>query len=48
VGSAVAIDHLVVARSTMLDMHRLGLIQLGLQPGDPLSMHRETPAGPLA
>lgn len=38
----------VVARSTMLDMHRWGLINVGLQPGDPVSAHRETPEGRLA
>jgi hypothetical protein len=38
----------VVARSTMLDMHRWGLINVGLQPGDPVSAHRDTPAGRLA
>ncbi len=38
----------VVARSTMLDMHRWGLINVGLQPGEPVSAHRDTPAGRLA
>mgnify|MGYP001248217771 FL=1 len=38
----------VVARSTMLDMHRWGLINVGLQPGDPVSAHRDTPEGRLA
>ncbi|HEY6135993.1 MAG TPA: VOC family protein [Rubrivivax sp.] len=37
-----------VARSTMLDMHRWGLISVGLKPGDPVRAGRETPAGPLA
>ena len=38
----------VVASSTMLDMHRWGLIALGLQPGEPVSAGRDTPAGPLS
>jgi hypothetical protein len=38
----------VVARSTMLDMHRWGLINIGLQPGDPVAAGRDTPQGPLA
>jgi hypothetical protein len=37
-----------VARSTQLDMHRWGLIQIGLQPGDPVRAGRDTPQGPLA
>ena len=37
-----------VARSTQLDMHRWGLIQVGLQPGDPVRAGRDTPQGPLA
>lgn len=37
-----------VARSTMLDMHRWGLMNVGLQPGDPVAAHRDTPAGRLA
>jgi hypothetical protein len=37
-----------VARSTMLDMHRWGLITVGYQPGDPVSASRETPHGLLA
>ncbi len=37
----------VVARSTMLDMHRWGLITVGLKPGEPLAASRETPAGLL-
>lgn len=37
----------VVARSTMLDMHRWGLINIGLQPGEPVAAGRDTPAGPL-
>ncbi len=37
-----------VARSTMLDMHRWGLIAVGCKPGDPVSAGRETPQGPLA
>jgi hypothetical protein len=37
-----------VARTTNLDMHRWGLITLGLQPGEPVSASRETPTGILA
>jgi hypothetical protein len=37
----------VVARSSMLDMHRFGLIHLGLQPGEPLRAGRDTPHGRL-
>lgn len=37
----------VVARSTMLDMHRWGLITVGLQPGDPVHAARDTPRGRL-
>ncbi len=37
-----------VARSTMLDMHRWGLIAVGCQPGEPVSASRETPAGLLS
>ena len=38
----------VVARSPQLDMHRWGLIQVGLQPGEPVKAGRDTPQGPLA
>lgn len=38
----------LVARSTQLDLHRQGLADLGLQPGEPLAAHRDTPAGRLA
>lgn len=38
----------VVARSPQLDMHRWGLIQVGLQPGEPVKASRDTPQGPLA
>ncbi len=37
-----------VARSTMLDMHRWGLITVGCKPGDPVSASRETPSGRLS
>ena len=37
-----------VARSDMLDMHRWGLITLGLHPGDPIKASRDTPHGLLA
>jgi hypothetical protein len=36
-----------VARSTMLDMHRWGLITVGHKPGDPVAASRMTPAGEL-
>jgi hypothetical protein len=36
-----------VARSTMLDMHRWGLITVGCKPGDPVDASRQTPAGLL-
>lgn len=39
--------HLVV-RSTMLDMHRWGLIAVGCKPGDPVEASRETPQGRLS
>ncbi len=38
----------LVARSTMLDMHRWGLITVGCKPGDPVSASRETPHGLLS
>jgi Glyoxalase-like domain len=37
-----------VARSNMLDMHRWGLINVGLQPGEPVAASRETPGGLLS
>ena len=37
----------MVARSTMLDMHRWGLITVGQKPGDPISVSRDTAAGTL-
>jgi len=36
------------ARSTMIDMHRWGLIAVGHQPGDPLAASRETTTGLLS
>jgi Glyoxalase-like domain len=36
-----------VARSTMLDMHRWGLIAVGQRPGEPVAASRETPEGRL-
>lgn len=36
-----------VARSTMLDMHRWGLITVGQRPGDPVKASRETAHGLL-
>jgi hypothetical protein len=38
----------LVARSTMLDMHRWGLITVGHKPGDPVAASRDTPAGLLS
>jgi hypothetical protein len=38
----------VVARSTMLDMHRFGLVHCGIAPGEPIAAGRDTPAGTLA
>lgn len=37
----------MVARSAMLDMHRWGLITVGLQPGEPVRAARDTPHGRL-
>lgn len=37
----------MVARSAMLDMHRWGLITVGLQPGEPVRAGRDTPNGRL-
>lgn len=37
----------MVARSAMLDMHRWGLITVGLQPGEPVRAARDTPNGRL-
>ena len=37
----------MVARSAMLDMHRWGLITVGLQPGEPVCAARDTPQGRL-
>ena len=37
-----------VARSTMLDMHRWGLITVGQRPGDPVAISRETASGTLS
>ena len=36
-----------VARSTMLDMHRWGLITVGHKPGEPVAASRDTPDGLL-
>lgn len=38
----------LVARSTMLDMHRWGLITVGLKPGEPVAASRQTAAGLLS
>ena len=37
-----------VARSTMLDRHRRGLVTAGQEPGDLVAASRETPAGTLS
>lgn len=37
-----------VARTASLDMHRWGLVNLGLDPGLPLAVQRDTPQGPLS
>ena len=37
-----------VARSTMLDMHRWGLISVGCHPGEPVNASRQTAHGLLA
>jgi hypothetical protein len=37
-----------VARSTMLDMHRWGLVAVGCKPGEPVNASRETPGGTLS
>lgn len=37
-----------VARSSMLDMHRFGLITVGCTPGDPVAASRETSQGLLS
>ena len=37
-----------VARSSQLGLQRLGLIQAGLHPGDPVQAGRDTPQGPLS
>jgi hypothetical protein len=36
-----------VARSPQLDMHRWGLMTVGYQPGDPVTLGRDTPQGRL-
>jgi Glyoxalase-like domain len=36
-----------VARSTLLDMHRSGLLAVGQRPGDPVAASRDTPEGRL-
>lgn len=38
----------VVARTGALDMHRWGLVNLGIDPGLPVAVTRDTPQGPLA
>jgi hypothetical protein len=46
IADAPRLVHLV-ARSRMLDMHRRGLVSVGLDPGLPLAMSRDTPQGRL-
>jgi hypothetical protein len=46
VAQAPRLVHLV-ARSTMLDMHRWGLITVGHKPGDPVNLSRPTAQGDL-
>ncbi|MEP7280967.1 MAG: VOC family protein [Rubrivivax sp.] len=38
----------VVARSTILETHRRSMLNLGLNPGVPVTAHRDTPAGRLS
>jgi hypothetical protein len=38
----------VVGRSPMIDMHRWGLINVGVKPGEPVKAGRETPQGRLS
>lgn len=38
----------VVARSPMLQTHRWGLANKGLNPGEVMALHRDTPDGPLS
>jgi hypothetical protein len=37
-----------VVRTPLVEMHRWGLINVGLHPGEPLAFERASPAGPLA
>jgi len=37
-----------VVRTPLIEMHRWGLINVGLHPGEPIAFERASPAGPLA
>jgi len=37
-----------VVRTPLVEMHRWGLINVGLHPGEPMAFERASPAGPLA
>jgi hypothetical protein len=37
-----------VVRTPLVEMHRWGLINVGLHPGEPIAFERASPAGPLA
>lgn len=37
-----------VVRTPLVEMHRWGLINVGIHPGEPLAFERDSPAGPLA
>jgi len=37
-----------VVRTPLVEMHRWGLINVGIHPGEPIAFERQSPAGPLA
>ncbi len=37
-----------VVRTPLIEMHRWGLINVGIHPGEPIAFERASPAGPLA
>ena len=37
-----------VVRTPLVEMHRWGLINVGIHPGEPIAFERASPAGPLA
>jgi Glyoxalase-like domain len=37
-----------VVRTPLIEMHRWGLINVGIHPGEPVAFERASPAGPLA